>query len=332
MDKKIYFKLGKHNITSPVVLAPMLGVNCSSFRLMCAEYGAGLVYTGMIDCEEFVKLSNSDKKKKLNILKNEQPISAQIIGSGGENVVETVKFLDSLPEISAIDLNFSCPMPEFLSRKMGAFFLKHPEQIGKMINSVMDNTNKPISAKIRLGWDKHAINCVDVSKILKDFGVCGVAIHGKTRREVYSGSANWDPIKTVKKEVGCDSSDSSEEFFVIGNGDICKPGHVKYYLEREYCDAVMIGREAKGNPFLFRRCVELMHKGQNVSEPSFKQKKDLFLDFLDKYKKYETKIRLSEVKDHASWFLKGFGKKRYLMDRVDRAKTFNDILDIAQDC
>ena len=223
-----------------VFLAPMLAVNCPAFLKLCVNYGAGLVYTQFIDSDEYVADPNKFKDKNRYIFENKldiHPIAVQIIGSKKENLLALMKELDGKVEV--IDINLGCPLPEQLAKKAGVFFMKHPEFIEKVFSDILPQIKTPVTAKIRGGWDDEHTNAVEVCKILEKVGFAAVAVHARSGKKGYSGKNDWELIKKCKEAV---------KIPVIGSGDITKPGHAKYYLERKYCDAVMIGREAQKNP------------------------------------------------------------------------------------
>ena len=305
-------KIGNVKIETPLALAPLLGVNCTTFRLLCKKKGAGLIYSGMFDSDEIIRKNKCEK-----FLAEESPLAIQIVGNNKEKLEQATQIVDEYANI--IDINLSCPMKEILAKKSEAFFLKHPEQLKKIIKPVMNNTNKPITAKIRTGWDSQNINCVEVCKQLEDYGISAVAIHGRTTKQRYSGKADWEIIKQVKEKTN---------LTIIGNGDITKPGQAKYYLERNYCDIVMIGRGAMGNPDIFRRCKHLLETGTNTLELTEQEKKLELIDFLKLYEQTEDKMRIGEIKDHINWFLKSNRNKINILNKIKNMIEIEQIIDV----
>ncbi len=311
-------KIGKVNIENPLVLAPMAAINCPAFRLLCKQHGAALIYSPMIHCNSLVNLYNSDKEKCLNTLidfeETEKPFTAQIVGSDPKYLGEAANILSEYADI--LDINFGCPDGDILATKAGAFFVKHPEQMDKVLNTVLDNTNLPVTAKIRTGWDEKSINALEVSKKLEDFGLSAIAIHGRTRKQGYSGKANWDIIKEVKEKVNIP---------VIGNGDIFKPGSAKAMIDQTNCDFVMIGRAAIGNPFIFSRTKYLLKHGNNCPEPTKEDVIKSFFDFVELFNK-QKRHKFTELRDHAMWFVKGLEKAKSLKNNIIKQKDEESLL------
>lgn len=307
-------KIGKLNLDSRLILAPMAGVNCASFRLLCREYGVGLVSTPMIHINQLVGAA----EKVIGItcfLKNEKPISVQIVGADSKIAGEATKLIENYADV--IDINLGCPEKDILAAKAGAFFIKHPEQIKKIVSPVVSNTNKPVTAKIRIGWDENSINTLEVVKILEDLGVDGIAIHGRTKKQGYSGKADWEEIRKAKEISNVP---------IIGNGDVFKPGTAKAMVDQTKCDFVMIGRGCMGNPFIFKRTDALLETGKNIPEPTEQEKKDCFMKFLKYYDKYEKMRSFTELKQQAMWFVKGINGARELKRRLMIAKDVGEIL------
>ncbi|MFH1212084.1 MAG: tRNA dihydrouridine synthase DusB [Candidatus Woesearchaeota archaeon] len=306
-------KIGKVDIDSKLVLAPMEGVNCAAFRLLCREYGAGLVSTPMILTDELVK-EPEKIIKRLCFLKNEKPISIQLAGSDPKIMERAVQIIEEYADI--IDINLGCPKKEILALKAGAFFTKHPEQIKKIVSPIINSTNKPVTAKIRIGWDEKSINTLETVKILEDLGVDAIAIHARTRKQVYSGKAAWSEIKKAKEKANIP---------IIGNGDIFLPGNAKSMLEQTKCDFAMIARGAIGNPIIFGRADNLLKKGKSNSEPSEKEKKECFLKFLGYYEKYEHGRSFSEQKQQAMWFAKEMNNSGILRKKIENAANTEEL-------
>ncbi len=309
-----YMKIGNVKLESKTILAPMAGVNCTAFRLLCKEHGAGLVTTPMLVINQIV--ANKDKiLEQTCLLKQEKPISIQLVGSDSQLAGEATEIIDEYADI--IDINFGCPEKDILALKAGSFFVKHPEQMKKVVVPIINSTNKPVTAKIRLGWDDKSIRTVEIAKLLEDFGVSAIAIHGRTKEQKYTGKANWDEIKKAKEAVNIP---------VIGNGDIFKPGDAKAMLEHTGCDAVMVGRGAIGNPFIFGRINALLEKRENISEITEQDKIACFKKFLEYYKKYEKMRAFSELRQHAMWFTTGMKGAKRLRNDIMRVQSVDEIL------
>ncbi|MBN2053150.1 tRNA dihydrouridine synthase DusB [Candidatus Woesearchaeota archaeon] len=310
------YHIGNVRLDSKLILAPMAGVNCAAFRLLCKGYGAGLVSTPMLVINQIV----AAPEKIINqacFLKQEKPVSVQLVGSDSRLAEQATRIIEPYADI--IDVNLGCPEKDILALKAGSFLVKHPDQIKKIVTPVINNTNKPVTAKIRIGWDDKSINTLEVVKILEDLGVSAIAIHARTKEEKYSGRAHWEEIMKAKEKATIP---------IIGNGDVFKPGSAKAMIEQTRCDFVMIGRGCMGNPFIFKRTNALLATGSNIEEPSEQEKKKCFMKFLEYYENYEKIRSFTELKQQAMWFTKGMTGARDLRYNLMKAKGVNDILRI----
>lgn len=300
----------------------MLGVSCRAFRVMCARYGAGLVYTPMVNIESLAEKRQELLDDYVDIAKDERPTSLQLVGNNQDKLKQSIELIKDYADI--IDINFGCPDSDILGNKSGAFFIKHPEQLSKFINSAVDAANtKPITAKIRIGWDDNNINAIENSKIIEDAGAAAIAVHGRTRKQAYTGKANWNVIKQVKDKINIP---------VIGNGDVSSPELAKQMFDKTGCDFVMIGRGAIGKPFLFEQCNDFLEKGTYKNYNNINQRYDLFKEFLKEYDK-QNRQKFSEIRQHAMWFTKGMkGSKQakqniMKMDAIDEIKEYFESLE-----
>lgn len=309
---------GFPELKGKAILAPMAGVNCAAFRLVCREYGAAMVSTAMIVANQIT--ANPEKIiERTCFLEKEKPISVQLLGSDKKMMADAAKIVE--PYADVIDVNLGCPEKDALALKAGAFFVKHPEQLHKAVSPVIGATNKPVTAKIRIGWDEKSIRTLEIVKILEDLGVSAITIHARTKKQKYSGKANWSEIKKAKEKANVP---------IIGNGDIFKPGSAKAMLDFTGCDYVMIGRGSMGNPFIFGRINALLEKGSNMPEPSAKEKLECFMKFLGYYDKYENMRSFTELKQHAMWFTKGIKGSARLRNMLSRAGTLEKVSEILE--
>ena len=311
-------QIGNVKLETPVCLAPLLGVNCTAFRLMCHNYGAGLVYSPMIHSLGLVK-AEKNRDIWIDFLKEERPLSVQLVGNDPEVMKESLQYIE--PHCDIIDLNFGCPDKDVLGQKMGAFFSKHPEQMTKIINTVAGATNKPVSVKIRIGWDSQTLNQAKAAKIAEDAGAAAIAVHGRTTKQRYTGKANWDAIKQVKMKV---------DIPVIGNGDIWAADDAKQMMEKTGCDGVMIGRGAMGNPYLYQRCKALLTQNRKLPDETTEQKGKRLLEFINLYDKVQKIKRFPELKQHALWFCTGAKAASKKRNTLMRAKDTDELVSMVK--
>ncbi len=314
------YKIGNVKLDNQLILAPMADVNCPAFRMICKEHGAGLISTPMFHCDLISGLYEKDKpkfEKLLGINDKERPISIQIVGSNVENIKKATLILNQYADI--IDFNLGCPDKNLLANKSGGFFSKHPEQIEKAIKPVIENSKKPVTAKIRLGWNNELITADKQVKILEDLGVNAITIHARTVKQKYQGTADWDYIKKIKQ---------NSKTKIIGNGDIDKPGTAKARLEQTKVDFLMIGRAALGNPFLFERTNHLLKTGKNKPEPTKEEKKKTFIRFAELYNKEQ---KLCEFKQHAMWFTKSIKGAKQLRNKIMSLEDLKQITELVKD-
>ncbi len=309
-------RIGKLRLENPFVLAPMAAVNCASFRLLCREFGASLVSSPMIVARN---LANNPERnlEVLSFNKKEKPISIQLVGSIKDPMKEATEAIDEFADV--VDVNLGCPEKKILALHAGSFLVKHPDQAQKVVAKVISSTNKPVTAKIRIGWDDKSINAVEMVKMLEDLGCSAVAIHGRTRKQGYTGKADWGIIAKAREKVNIP---------VIGNGDIGKPGTALMRLNRKECDLVMIGRAAIANPFIFSRCKALFETGRNIPELTAYEKLSMIKKFISYYLKYENKRKLSELRQHCLWLSSSFGGSKILRKKLSSAKFVSEIASI----
>jgi tRNA-dihydrouridine synthase B len=311
-------KIGNITLANPLCLAPMLGVNCTAFRLMCRQQGAALIFSAMIHSLGLVK-ADRNRDTMIDFIKEERPLAVQLIGRDPEVMAESLQYIE--PYADMINLNFGCPDSDILGQKLGAYFSKHPEQMSKIISTLVSNTNKPVTAKIRIGWDSQSLNHVKAAKIVEDAGAAAIAVHGRTKDQGYSGKANWTAIKQVKEKVNIP---------VIGNGDIWSADDAKNMLEQTNCDMIMIGRGAIGNPHLFKQCKAALTNNKHIPDQTTKEKGKALLEFIDLYNKVQKIKRFPELKQHAMWFCTGAiaasDKRRTLMHAKDEKELLIEIV------
>lgn len=314
------FKVGNLEIKNKVVFAPMAGISNISFRTIIKEMDAGLIYSEMISTMG-IKYGSQKTIDLINFNETERPISIQIFGNDVDSFVQAAKYIEDNYHPDIIDINMGCPVPKIaLKSQAGSALLKNPDKIYEIVKAVVENTKTPISVKIRSGWDENNINAVEVSKKVEQAGASLIAIHARTRKQGYSGKANWDIIKQVKENV---------KIPVIGNGDIKTIYDAKKMLEETKCDAIMIGRATLGNPWFIKECVEYIENNKIIQPPTNIEKIDMIEHHYDLLKKYTSeKQALLEIRMHALWYIKGLPNIKEYKSKITSCKTEKEFKDI----
>ena len=314
------FKVGNLEIKNKVVFAPMAGISNISFRTIIKEMDAGLIYSEMISTMG-IKYGSQKTIDLINFNETERPISIQIFGNDVDSFVQAAKYIEDNYHPDIIDINMGCPVPKIaLKSQAGSALLKKPDKIYEIVKAVVENTKTPISVKIRSGWDENNINAVEVSKKIEQAGASLIAIHARTRKQGYSGKANWDIIKQVKENV---------KIPVIGNGDIKTLYDAKKMLEETKCDAIMIGRATLGNPWFIKECVEYIENNKIIQPPTNIEKIDMIEHHYDLLKKYTSeKQALLEIRMHALWYIKGLPNIKEYKSKITSCKTEKEFKEI----
>ncbi|MDD6485217.1 MAG: tRNA dihydrouridine synthase DusB [Clostridiales bacterium] len=305
-------KIGGVKISGSALLAPMAGVTDMPFRNICKKYGAAALYTEMISAKG---LYYKDKKTKqlMEISKNEHPCGVQIFGSDPDIMAQIV------PEVlqsgcDFIDINMGCPTPKIVNNGDGSALMKNPKLIGEIVKKVSAASCVPVTVKLRAGWDRAHINAVEAALAAQENGAAAVAVHGRTREDFYRGSADWDLIRRVKDAL---------KIPVIGNGDIFTAHDAKRMLELTGCDAVMVGRGAQGNPFIFTQINELLMHGEILTEPTPKDRLNQALEHISMLveRKGES-IGIKESRKHIAWYIKGLPMASKLKSEVFKISDY----------
>lgn len=302
---------------NPVVLAPMAGVCNSAFRLTVKEFGAGLVCAEMVS-DKAILYKNEKTMNMLYIDEGEKPLSLQIFGGEKESLVAAAKFVDENTNADIIDINMGCPVPKITKVDAGAKWLLDPNKIYEMVAAVVDAVDKPVTVKMRMGWDEDHIYAVQNAQAIERAGGSAVSLHGRTRVQMYEGTSNWDIIREVKQSVGIP---------VIGNGDVKTPQDAKRMLEETGCDGVMIGRAALGNPWMIYRTVKYLETGELMSEPSVREKIDVCILHLDRLIDLKNEyIAVREMRKHAAWYLKGISGTGKARNTINECNTREEMV------
>ncbi|MGD6903160.1 tRNA dihydrouridine synthase DusB [Bacillus infantis] len=310
-------KIGNIEMKNPVVLAPMAGICNSAFRLTVKEFGAGLVCAEMIS-DKGIVMKNEKTMNMLYIDEREKPLSLQIFGGEKDTLVEAAKFVDENTNADIIDINMGCPVPKITKCDAGAKWLLDPDKIYEMVSAVTAAVSKPVTVKMRMGWDEDHIYAVRNAQAVERAGGKAVALHGRTRVQMYEGQANWDIIKEVKQNISIP---------LIGNGDVQTPQDAKRMLDETGVDGVMIGRAALGNPWMIYRTVKYLETGQLMDEPSVREKIDVCILHLDRLIALKSEyIAVREMRKHAAWYLKGIRGNGKARNAVNECNTREELV------
>ena len=309
------FKIGNVKINSNVVAAPMAGVTDLPFRLLCHELGAGLVYTEMVSAKA-IHYNNRKTEDLMVTDQQEKPVSLQLFGSEPGLMAEIAKRVEDRP-FDMIDINMGCPMPKIVNNGDGSALMKDPALIGRIIESVVGAVKKPVTVKIRKGFDEAHINAVEIAHIAEESGASAITVHGRTREQYYSGKADWEIIKKV-----CDTV----KIPVIGNGDVTSPELAKKMIDETGCSAVMIGRAAQGNPWIFRETASYLQEGKKLPRPTHKEMRETIMRHAQMQVECKGEYNaVREMRKHIAWYTTGMPGSAQLRGRINEMEHMEDL-------
>lgn len=316
------WKIGNVEIENQLVLAPMAGITNEAFRSICKEMGAGLVVCEMIS-DKALSFHNAKTIKMTGVSQNEHPLSMQIFGADKETLVYAAKWIYENTDADIIDINMGCPVNKVAKRAgAGSSLLRDPNKVYEITKAVVEATPLPVTVKIRIGWDENNINAVENAKMIEKAGACAIAVHGRTRAQMYSGHANLDVIKGVVEAVNIP---------VVGNGDIVDGPSALHMLEYTGCKAIMIGRGALGNPWIFKE-INAYFAGEEFKRPSKEEIYNMIVDQYERLLKLKgERFALLEMRSHVGWYLKGMQGSAQIKNKANQALSFEEVKKILKE-
>ena len=315
MSMKMNWKIGNVQIENPFVLAPMAGVTDLPFRKLCKEQGAGLICMEMVSAKA-ISFHNKNTEALMEIDKCEHPVSMQIFGSEPELMAGVAAEIEERP-FDILDINMGCPVPKVVNNGEGSALLKNPDLIVKIVKNVSSAISKPLTVKVRIGFENEPVDVVEIAKRVEDAGAAAIAVHGRTRQQYYSGTADWDTIRRVKEAVSIP---------VIGNGDVDSPEKAEALIKETGCDGVMIGRAVRGNPWLFRELNHYFETGEKLPRPSADEVREMIL----RHAKMQIDLKgeftgIREMRKHVAWYTAGMRHSAALRRESNLVSSYEEL-------
>ena len=308
-------KIGNVELDNPYILAPMAGVTDLPFRLLCREQGAGLLCMEMVSAKA-IQYNNKNTKALLEIHPEERPVSLQLFGSEPDVISEIAKQIEELP-FAILDINMGCPVPKIVRNGEGSALMKNPKLVHEIVSKTVKAIQKPVTVKIRKGFDDTCINAVEIAKIIEDAGAAAVAVHGRTREQYYSGKADWDIIRQVKEAVSIP---------VIGNGDVVSGESALAMMEQTGCDGVMIGRGSQGNPWIFSELLEYEKTGVMPERLDREEIKNMILRHAKLQLEYKGEyLGIREMRKHVAWYTTGMPNSAKLRNEINAVESYEQL-------
>ena len=311
--------IGKFSFQYPVFLAPMAGVTDTPYRILAREMGCPLVYSEMVS-DKGINYRNEHTLKMLQTEEQERPMAMQLFGAEADSIARAAEYIQSLGCADILDFNMGCPAPKVVKNHEGSAMMREPENAYKVLKALVNAVDMPVTVKMRIGWDDQHINVLEMAKLAEEAGVAAIAVHGRTREQFYRDQANWKIIGQVREAV---------KVPVIANGDVRNVYDLDKIRQVSGCEAVMVGRAAQGNPWIFRQLTEYLRTGEILPGPTMDERKEIIIRQLDMLLQFKGDyIGPREMRKHATWYTKGIPGSAELRCLFNQAETRDDFLRI----